>query len=65
MPEGFERLAQRLTEAAHRLERARTERDSLICELHDAGVGLRELGRIAGMTHAGVRRVLVREGRLN
>ena len=52
--------ARELTRVAQRVESATKRRDRLIVEAFEQGAGLREIGRAVGMTHPGVRRVILR-----
>jgi hypothetical protein len=53
-----EHLAKRLKRAASAVVKSRGERDALIREAHEAGGGIREIGRLAGLSHPGVKRIL-------
>jgi hypothetical protein len=44
-------LARRLSRAARLSSKWRTERDRLIVEAHRAGGGVREIARLAGLSH--------------
>lgn len=48
----------RLVRAAKRQTAARAERDRLIREAHAQGGSLREIGRLADLTSAGVLRII-------
>ena len=52
----------RLAGLGKKAKDAAAERDACICEQFQAGGGLREIARAVGLSHAGVRRVLVRNG---
>jgi DNA-directed RNA polymerase specialized sigma subunit len=53
-------LVRQLRNAVKRATTATEERDRLIVELHRQGASLRAIGEVAGMSHAGVQRVLDR-----
>lgn len=49
----------RLATVARKAREATVERDRLICELHESGRwSLRALGECAGLSHAGVRKIV-------
>lgn len=51
-------LARRLTKIAARLDADRVERDRLIVEAHGRGASLREIAKVAGITHVAVRKII-------
>jgi hypothetical protein len=55
-------VAKRLAALGRKAKEGTAERDRYICEVYAAGGGLREIARAVGLSHAGVRRVLVRNG---
>lgn len=52
--------ARELSRAARMTDTWRTNRDNLIREVHAKGGGLREIGRLVGMTHRAVSKVIAR-----
>lgn len=57
-----DRLVRELRQVAAQLEEAQSRRDELIGALHRAGVGIREIGRAAGIAHTSVLHILRRDG---
>ena len=53
-----EQLAKKLAAAAKKARDGREERDRLILEAYEAGGGPREIGRLVGLTHPGVLRIV-------
>ena len=51
-------LAKRLQRAAKNQTKWRDERDDLIRAAYEAGGGVREIARLAGLSHPGVMRIL-------
>lgn len=64
MDDEAEKLAKRLVRVARQASEATRERDRLIGELFEKGVGLREIARHAGIAHPSVRKTLVRDGHI-
>lgn len=58
-------LERKLKHAAKVAKQQTESRDRLIGDAFRAGGGLREIARSVGLTHAGVRRILVRDGHLD
>lgn len=56
--------AKAIAAAAKRARESTIERDRLIVQAYRAGGGMREIARLAGLTHPGVRRILERDGAL-
>lgn len=54
--------ARKLSATASRAAQNTQERDKLIAEAYRAGASMREIGRAIGMTHPGVRSILIRDG---
>lgn len=54
--------AEKLRRAAGKIDTWTDKRDALIAQARAEGGTLREIGEMAGMTHAGVARVLERTG---
>lgn len=50
--------AKRLEKAAKKAVEWRQERDRLIKDAYEAGGGVREIARLVGMSHPGVKRIL-------
>ena len=50
--------ARELSRAARMADTWRTNRDRLIREAHAKGAGLREIGRLVGMTHRAVSKIV-------
>lgn len=57
-------LERKLKHASKMAKQFTEQRDRLIGEAFRSGSGLREIARSVGLTHAGVRRILVRDGHL-
>ena len=53
-------LLDRLADAAAQVERATTDRNRRICDLHDRGVSLRVIAEAAGLTHSGVAKIVAK-----
>lgn len=51
-----------LGKLAETITRKTSERDRLICEAYVFGASMREIARAVGMTHPGVRNILIRNG---
>lgn len=49
--------ARRLANAASKARQWRQERDALIIREHQAGAGLREIGRLTGLSHPAVKKI--------
>lgn len=58
---GVERLEEELRQRVGDLANAKADRDRLICELFQAGVSMRKIGRLADLSHVAVRKILQRE----
>lgn len=58
-PDDIIRKLQRVSQAAIRNTQ---ERDQLIAAAYQQGVSMREISRAVGMTHPGVRSILIRDG---
>ena len=54
--------ARKLATTAAKAAQNTVERDKLIAEAYRAGASMREIGRAIGMTHPGVRSILIRDG---
>ena len=54
-------LAKKLAAVAASASKATVQRDRLIVEAYRAGGGLREIARLAGMSHPGVLRIIRRD----
>lgn len=54
--------ARKLATTAAKAAQNTQERDKLIAEAYRAGASMREIGRAIGMTHPGVRSILIRDG---
>lgn len=52
--------ARELARVAKQVETARQRRDALIVQAHAEGGGLREIARIAGLTHRAVTKIIER-----
>jgi hypothetical protein len=50
--------ARRLANAAGKALQWRQERDALIVAEHRAGAGLREIGRLTGLSHPAVKKIV-------
>jgi hypothetical protein len=50
--------ARRLANAAGKASQWKQERDALIVEEHQAGAGLREIGRVTGLSHPAVKKIV-------
>lgn len=59
---GKEQTAKALARVARQLHADKTERDRLIVQMRSEGGTLREIAEVAGVTHAGVQRIVVRVG---
>lgn len=57
--------ARKLAATASKAAQNTVERDNLIAEAYRAGASMREIGRAIGMTHPGVRSILIRDGVYN
>ena len=57
-------VVRRLAALGKKAKDVTTERDRYICEVYADGGGMREIARAVGLSHPGVRRVLVRNGLL-
>lgn len=55
-------LRRRLTRVSQAAVRNVKERDRLIADAYQQGASMREIGRLVGMTHPGVRSILIRDG---
>lgn len=55
-------LRRRLAKASQTAVRSTKQRDQLIAEAYRQGASMREIGRLIGMTHPGVRSILIRDG---
>lgn len=55
-------MARKLANTAARAAQNTSERDKLIAEAYRSGASMRETGRIVGMSHPGVRSILIRDG---
>lgn len=52
--------ARELSRAAKQVESFRQRRDALVVQAHAEGGGLREIGRLTGMTHRAIAKILER-----
>ncbi len=59
-PDHFETELDGVAEWADALSVARIERDAWIGRAHDAGYSLREIADAAGLSHAGVKKIIER-----
>ncbi len=57
--------ARKLATTAAKAAQNTVERDKLIAEAYRAGASMREIGRAIGMTHPGVRSILIRDNVYN
>lgn len=55
-------LKKKLTRTAQAAVKNTVERDQLIAQAYRQGASMREIGRLVGMTHPGVRSILIRDG---
>lgn len=62
MEDDVAKTARRLSRVAQQVLATTQERDRLIAELYEQGMGLREIARHAGLAHPSVRKTLVRDG---
>ena len=53
-----------LDEASALMEEGQARRDRAIIAMHRRGISLRAIAMASGLTHTGVRKVLLREGKL-
>lgn len=51
-------LAKRLERAAKNAGKWKHERDQLIIDAYEAGGGVREIGRLVGLSHPGILRII-------
>lgn len=54
-------IARALTRAARQTDEWRRKRDALIVEAHREGIGIREIGRLAGLTHPTILNIIRRD----
>jgi hypothetical protein len=54
-------LARDIARWAKQVETARQKRDELIVQAHAEGGGMREIGRVAGLTHRAVIKIIERK----
>lgn len=54
-------LRRKLTRTSQAAVRNTRERDELIAAAYRQGASMREIGRLVGMTHPGVRSILIRD----
>lgn len=52
----------KLSRVSQTAVRSTKERDDLIADAYRQGASMREIGRIVGMTHPGIRSILIRDG---
>lgn len=54
----FETELEGVAEWATALSSARIERNAWICQAYEAGYSLREIAQVAGLSHAGVKKII-------
>lgn len=54
-------LARELARVAKQVETVKQRRDDLIVQAHAGGGGMREIGRLAGLTHRAVIKIIERK----
>lgn len=57
--------ARRLANAARKAAEWHRERDAQIIQAHQAGDGLREIGRVVGLSHPAVKKIVEKHAEIN